>query len=168
MFRRQDKGMSSHNLSHPKKMRNHMRLRLPLVKWLLRRERTLKTRWIEPLLKEIRSEMNEIWAILAHLSSKPNWDIYQRSHSIQRYPTFKQHRRSWCRCSAHPKPRLRPQLTAFEALSLSRRPSKAINTAFPGLAFLGSASAGFRLWAEPCTSLIKRSANYTCRYINFG
>ena len=55
---------------------------------------------------------------------------------------------------SYQKPRLRPRLTGFSTQSLSREPCKAIPTAQAGSAFLGSASAGLRLRAEPCTSLV--------------
>ena len=51
------------------------------------------------------------------------------------------------------KPRLRPRLTAFVTQGLSCGPCEAVTTAHAGSAFLGSASAGLQLWAEPCTSL---------------
>ena len=58
---------------------------------------------------------------------------------------------------SYQKPRLRPRLTAFLTQSLSRGPCKAVATAQAGSAFLGSASAGLRLRAEPCTSLSSSS-----------
>jgi hypothetical protein len=45
--------------------------------------------------------------------------------------------------------------------ALSGSASQAITTADSGSAFLGSTSAGFRLWAEPCKSLLVLQETHT-------